>query len=413
MKRGYLSEYFEGIGMKRISAVEADVLHSNQHEFNGVTGFKAILGEPQDKVRYPTRFLYLGDDDQEPITSDGFLTWYDARQKGRVAGNTNRSEYRLYFPTSEVSNRSASGDLLVIGKRHDGTMLAVIAKCRTTSEQQLLWLFGLDEITDSIFTVKVDLESTRDEVGFAAKAILDQIGVVVEEDAPDFLEQMLTQFGGGFPKTFVFSDFARRSLQLNPIDDPDLALVAWMEREELLFKTLERHLLAAQIRELQKVEIDTDSYMKLFMSFQQRRKSRAGSALENHMEEIFSSHRITYTRTGVTERGLKPDFIFPGISNYRDPQFPATHLTMVAAKTTCKDRWRQILNEAARIPEKHLLTLEPSISQGQTDEMKSERVQLVLPQALHETYAEMQRGWLMSLADLLAIAKARQSAPRH
>ena len=131
------------------------------------------------------------------------------------------------------------------------------------------------------------------------------------------------------------------------------------------------------------------------------------------MEEIFSSHWITYSRTGVTERGLKPDFIFPGISNYRDPQFPATHLTMVAAKTTCKDRWRQILNEAARIPEKHLLTLEPSISQGQTDEMKSERVQLVLPRALHETYAEKQRGWLMSLADLLALAKARQSAPRH
>ena len=66
---------------------------------------------------------------------------------------------------------------------------------------------NLDEITDSMFKVKRDLESARDELGFAAKANLGRIGAVAEEDAPDFLEQMLTQFSGGFPKTIVFSDF--------------------------------------------------------------------------------------------------------------------------------------------------------------------------------------------------------------
>ena len=33
MKHGYLSEYFEGVAAKRLSAVEADETKSNQHEY--------------------------------------------------------------------------------------------------------------------------------------------------------------------------------------------------------------------------------------------------------------------------------------------------------------------------------------------------------------------------------------------
>ena len=43
---------------------------------------------------------------------------------------------------------------------------------------------------------------------------------------------------------------------------------------------------------------------------------------------------------------------------------------MLAAKTSCKDRWRQVLAEADRIRTKHLLTLEPAISKIQTAEMR-------------------------------------------
>ncbi|EJA5030400.1 hypothetical protein MU985_004932 [Salmonella enterica] len=42
---------------------------------------------------------------------------------------------------------------------------------------------------------------------------------------------------------------------------------------------------------------------------------------------------------------------------------------MLAYKSTCKDRWRQMLNEAVRIPDKHLLTLESSICENQTNEI--------------------------------------------
>lgn len=148
--------------------------------------------------------------------------------------------------------------------------------------------------------------------------------------------------------------------------------------------------------------------MKVAQSAFQRRKSRAGNALENHLEAIFKSHGVTYSRTAVTEQKLKPDFIFPDIRHYHDQSFPSTRLTMLASKTTSKDRWRQILNEAARIPLKHLVTLEPSTSENQTAEMQSERVQLVIPAPLHDTYTAAQRSWLLDISGFVDLVKGRQ-----
>lgn len=87
-----------------------------------------------------------------------------------------------------------------------------------------------------------------------------------------------------------------------------------------------------------------------------------GLALENHLEAMFSVYGIRNDRTAMTENKNTPDFIFPSIREYRAPLFPVTKLTMLAAKTTAKDRWQQILSEADRISRKHLLTLEPSIA---------------------------------------------------
>ena len=81
---------------------------------------------------------------------------------------------------------------------------------------------------------------------------------------------------------------------------------------------------------------------------------------------------------------------------------------MLGVKTTCKDRWRQVLNEAHRIPEKHLLTLQPGISEHQTTEMQQASLTLVLPRRLHETYSETQTGYLMDVSEFLTLVHERQ-----
>lgn len=82
---------------------------------------------------------------------------------------------------------------------------------------------------------------------------------------------------------------------------------------------------------------------------------------------------------------------------------------MLGVKSTCKDRWRQVLAEADRIDDKHLLTLETAISTHQTDEMAAKHLQLVLPRGLHQTYTPAQQVWLMDMAAFTDLVRSRQT----
>ena len=82
---------------------------------------------------------------------------------------------------------------------------------------------------------------------------------------------------------------------------------------------------------------------------------------------------------------------------------------MLGSKSTCKDRWRQVLAEADRIGHKHLLTLEPAISVNQTDEMQAHNLQLVIPEAIHATYSQIQQNWLMNVGDFIFLVQKNQS----
>ncbi|SAK89838.1 Type-2 restriction enzyme EcoRII [Caballeronia pedi] len=415
MKRGYLSEYFEGVAVKRLSCVEADVLHSNQHEFNGVEGLRTILGEPDGKVRYDARLLYLTDQDADPIMEDAVFTWYDARQRARIERNVQRWEYRLYFPTTNVSLNAAVGDLLVIAKRQDGGLLVIIAENGSSIARQIEWLFGLNDLTHPGFSIKAELETEQDRIGFASRFVLESIGIAVEASEETFLEEMLHKFDGKFPTTRSFSEYARSTLpEIRPRDNPDAALMAWMEREEILFRTMERYLIADRLSAGFNVQgqrkVDVDGFLTFSLSVQNRRKSRVGLALENHLEVLLMANGVRYSRTAATENKSKPDFLFPGVIEYHDRAFLAAHLTMLGVKSTCKDRWRQVLSEADRISEKHLLTLETAISQRQTDEMRSKGLQLVLPQKLHGSYTASQQTWLLDITQFLSVVLGKQDA---
>lgn len=402
MKAGHLSEYFTGIAAKRLSAVEADLFRSNQHEFNGVEGLKHLFGQAIGKQKFAAKFIYLTDSDDEPVVSDGFLTWYDAREK-----HPKRSEHRLYFPTTQVSQCAAAGDLMVLGKRPDGSVLVVVAAKDSTVLNQIEWLFGLSTLDFPGFSIREELETEQDRIAFASSFILEQIGVVVERTEDTFLEEMLGRFGKAFPGTKEFSAFARESLpDVTAREGADIAIMAWMEREEILFRTLEKYLLAERLSTGFKG--DVDGFLSLSLSVQNRRKSRVGHAFENHVEHLLVSNGVRFERSAVTENRSRPDFLFPGGTEYRDPSFPATRLTMLGVKSTCKDRWRQVLAEADRISSKHLLTLETAITPAQTDEMKAKSLQLVVPKALHPTYDLAQQSWLLDLTAFLALVRGRQ-----
>lgn len=406
MKRGSLSTYFAGVGVKSLSATEIDPTVSRGHELQGVDAIQAFLGVPVEKRRIQARYVWLSDD-EDPLIFEGEVTWYDSR-KGKVARDP---EPRLYYPKASepVVYRAKPGDTLFVCLGRDETITFLFCGVSTTIEKQLLWLFGLQVGGGDI--VEKDFRGGADvELGLSARYILGLIGIDARIEDDDWLARLTRKFGNKFPTTAVFSAFARTAAaDVDVIGDPDGSLLRWLEMEELLFYTLERHIVDQRLRAgfLTNGEADVDGFVSFSLSVQNRRKSRAGHSLEHHLASVFEAHQLRFDRGGRTEGNKRPDFLFPGTNAYLDPAFPVNALTLLGAKSSCKDRWRQVLSEGERVPQKHLVTLEPGISVNQTDEMRAAGLQLVVPGPLHSSYRPEQSAWLMSLADLLVMTKAR------
>ena len=408
MQSGILSSFFESAGAKYLSEVEVNRFFSNQHEFQGVSEFRNLLGTPAERVEFPATFYWLDDDeDAEPAFLEASCTWYDAR-----LNQPDRSpEYRLYYPAAAdpIVQRAVAGDLLVIAKTPEQKLLIILCPVNTTVEQQLLWLFGLNPRDNKVDVKPFQPDSTR--LGFAARSLLDDIGIGLVEPEPSAFEELISLYGNNFPKTSEFSKFARDTLPgINSLESPDEALIAWMDHEEALFRHLERHIVDTRLKAgfVKNGAVDVDGFTEFSLSVHNRRKSRAGWALGHHLEIILKDHGIRYAREAFTEGRKKPDFLFPGQTEYGNIGYDATLLTMLGAKRTCKDRWRQVLTEADRIENKHLLTLEPAISASQTDEMQSAKLQLIVPRSLFTSYHQAQQDWLMDVAGFIGLVRERQ-----
>lgn len=185
--------------------------------------------------------------------------------------------------------------------------------------------------------------------------------------------------------------------------DPDKRILKRREHEFNLFKLVEHHHVLPLI---QAGFNDVEEFIKLSNSITNRRKSRSGRSLELHLENIFREQGLfSFGTQCKTEGNKKPDFLFPNCASYHDNSFSTDNLRMLAVKTTVKDRWRQILNEARRLEKSYLFTLQQGVSENQFSEMVVEGVQLVVPLELHKSYPEKIRGNLLSLNDFIEDTK--------
>ena len=104
----------------------------------------------------------------------------------------------------------------------------------------------------------------------------------------------------------------------------------------------------------------------------------------------------------VTPKGGRPDFVFPSETAYLDPNFPHSQIRMLAVKTSCRDRWRQVLNEIDRpIQWKHLLTVQEGVSEAQCNEMTRAGVKRVVPEPLQSKFPRPVRAKLQTLASFI------------
>ncbi|WP_183203202.1 type II restriction endonuclease [Brevundimonas lenta] len=200
-------------------------------------------------------------------------------------------------------------------------------------------------------------------------------------------------------------EIVRKAVELRPLQSqsPDDRLMRRRTCEFEIFRSVEQALEGPKVSA---GFASLDDFLVLAQTVLQRRKSRSGRSLELHAREIFLEEGLVEDRDfahGATSEGdKKPDFLFPSSAAYRDSAFPTSRLRMLAAKTTARDRWRQVLNEADRLSTKHLLTLQEGVSENQFAEMAAANLQLVVPANLIEAYPAAVRPNLMTLDQFIA-----------
>lgn len=280
-------------------------------------------------------------------------------------GTGTRNEYRLTrfgrgFPYLQDEN---IGDLLVIVKK--------------SSDYYEAFVLQSDEEIDE-FLASLNISSTEIN-GIVPK----QFEPTAEDDLLNCFFTFINTISVEFPSTIDLANNARncynRAYRITPKHiqtNPDKEILGWLNTEFQLFKAIENNRYSKRI---QTPFVTVEELIATANTILNRRKSRAGKSLEHHLAEVFTIFELAYATQAVTEDNKKPDFLFPDVEAYLNPKFDDKKLVVLASKTTCKDRWRQVLNEADRVKTKHLFTLQQGISKNQLEEMYKYDVCLVVP----------------------------------
>lgn len=274
-------------------------------------------------------------------------------------GRRSRSEYRL--------TRFGRG-FPFRGEQHVGSLLVIAPT--------------VDDDTFDAFVLTTDEEIT----GFLAATGLggaDVGGLVRRRPDPDLcldreIEAFMAQHRD-FPSTTVMAAAARRVSQRclgTRAGRPDEAIVRWTEVEFRLFRALEDRDFTDRLRE--GPITDVTRLVELALPFMNRRKSRAGRSFEHHFAACLDAADLPYTAQATTEGTSTVDFVFPSEDAYADPSHPADRLVACGAKTSTRERWRQVLDEADRVDERFLLTLQP-VPLSTIEQMAERGLQLVVP----------------------------------
>lgn len=188
------------------------------------------------------------------------------------------------------------------------------------------------------------------------------------------------------------------------ISNPDRKLIEWTNVEYRLFRALEYTRYGNMIMG---GFASVEEFIATANQVLNRRKSRAGKSMEHHLSALFSGNGLHFDEQAVTEGNKKPDFLFPSKEAYHTETFPIEKLISLAAKTTCKDRWRQVINEADRLRgrPKYLCTLQQGISAAQMDEMASEQIILVVPKPYISFYPGDRRERIWTLGRFIDFVK--------
>lgn len=319
---------------------------------------------------------------QDDLITESSFSYYESKGELRI------TRFGRGFPFLKPEQ---TGALFVFTKQYEDNYSGFFLETESEIED-FLDTFGIGPTQTNrlIDTGKYELSSEKKE----------------EEAIAQFIKGLSVDFPSSEEMSMVSRNIENKVY--NRIEDiirnPDRKLVAWTDMEYRVFRALEHNRYKEMLTE---PFASVDDFVKAANIVLNRRKSRAGKSLEHHLAAIFDGNKVAYSSQVTTEGNKKPDFIFPSGEAYHNISFSTDKLISLAAKTTCKDRWRQVINEADRLRDKpkYLCTLQQGISGKQMDEMQAEKVILVVPQQYIKMYPSDRRDRIWSITKFIKYVK--------
>ena len=317
------------------------------------------------------------------------VVWYNNKLRGNAKGGRNEVRItRLGGASSPLLNVENTGALALFafqGLGRQGTICCRVWICTA----------GQDDIIEDLWG-PVDPGRWR-LIGFESSIDLPRSDSSCWLQPEDIPEIWLESYPSG-------EDVVRKAVEMwrSTAAAADKRLVERRRCEFEIFQSLEE---AVELPVVRRGFQDLATFIRRANTILQRRKSRSGRSLELHVKTVLEEEALEdgrhFSYQAVSESGKLPDFLFPGAAAYGDPEFPAERLRMLAVKTTCRDRWRQVLDEAERIPIKHLFTLQEGVSPSQYRQMRDAGVRLVVPRPVHRAYGRDIRHEILSFEDFI------------
>ncbi|MCD4752488.1 MAG: hypothetical protein K8R40_05415 [Anaerolineaceae bacterium] len=398
-----LNAVFKKVTHKVLSEVETNPGKSHQHEIN--VGRILDFFPEERRKHHNIRWIYFSDE-QDPISENLTFNIYDSREND----SSRSAEWRMYYSGDFIWDYGNESDLLILLLTSTDEFVGLIFDSESAWIRPARLLFNIESESTNTFLVLNQESLVSTDIEFYRKIVLQELGLdnyLPEEEK--FLEYAFEKFGHfiKLPGTREMALAARDFSKLETDTPPDVLLTNWLDIETSLFHSMESHLVKKRIA---KGFTTTDEFFDFSLSMINGRKSRRGFSLENQLEKIFNIHSLSFNRNPKIEGNKKPDFLFPGKTEYENQHYPIDSLFVLGAKSTCKDRWRQVLNESNRIKKKHLCTLEASISRNQTNEMKNSNLCLVVPTNILQTYTDEQREDMLNIEQFIGIIQRSQNS---
>lgn len=122
----------------------------------------------------------------------------------------------------------------------------------------------------------------------------------------------------------------------------------------------------------------------ILLSAAQTRKSRAGASFELHIERLLIDGGIPHEVQAIVDAKKRPDFVLPSFVAYMDPLRDREGALVLSAKTTLRERWKQVHGEI-RNCDLFLATVDEGIAENAIQDMARQGIILVVPESLKKS----------------------------